>query len=297
MTSVVSRSSQASGEVPMQKMRKRPLTPVAAVQRTLGYILISLMALFCLVPFAWVVLSAVDAEAGPTVQWPTFAMDNFVKFFTDAATPQLLVNSLVIGVSATALNLALGLAGGYALARYRFKGRRFFMFGILLIRVIPAPATIVALYLIMVNIGLSNTLFGLIIVEAAFQLPVTLWLLAGTIAAVPIELEEAAWIDGNSRLQAIWRVVLPLVGPGLGAAAMLSFMGVWGDFLTPLVLLQSSELYPLSIGLFRAFSEYNQVDWGLLAASAIVYLVPPAVLYVFVRKHLLRTSLGGAIKG
>lgn len=297
MTSVVSLSPDAVTEVPMQKMRRRPLTPVAAVQRTLGYILISLMALFCLVPFAWVVLSAVDAEAGPTVQWPTFAMDNFVKFFTDAATPQLLANSLIIGVSATALNLALGLAGGYALARYRFKGRRFFMFGILLIRVIPAPATIVALYLIMVNIGLSNTLFGLIIVEAAFQLPVTLWLLAGTIAAVPIELEEAAWIDGNSRLQAIWRVVLPLVGPGLGAAAMLSFMGVWGDFLTPLVLLQSSELYPLSIGLFRAFSEYNQVDWGLLAASAIVYLVPPAVLYVFVRKHLLRTSLGGAIKG
>lgn len=297
MTSVVSRSPQTSEEVPMQKMRRRPLTPVAAVQRTLGYILISLMALFCLVPFAWVVLSAVDAEAGPTVQWPTFAMDNFVAFFTDAATPQLLVNSLIIGISATALNLVLGLAGGYALARYRFKGRRIFMFGILLIRVIPAPATIVALYLIMVNIGLSNTLFGLIIVEAAFQLPVTLWLLAGTIAAVPIELEEAAWIDGNSRLQAIWRVVLPLVGPGLGAAAMLSFMGVWGDFLTPLVLLQNSELYPLSIGLFRAFSEYNQVDWGLLAASAIVYLAPPAVLYVFVRKHLLRTSLGGAIKG
>lgn len=297
MTSVVSRSPEAPVEVPMQKMRRRPLTPVAVVQRTLGYILISLMALFCLVPFAWVVLSAVDAEAGPTVQLPAFALDNFVKFFTDAATPQLLVNSLIIGVTATALNLALGLAGGYALARYRFKGRRFFMFGILLIRVIPAPATIVALYLIMVNLGLSNTLFGLIIVEAAFQLPVTLWLLAGTIAAVPIELEEAAWIDGNSRLQAIWRVVLPLVGPGLGAAAMLSFMGVWGDFLTPLVLLQSSELYPLSIGLFRAFSEYNQVDWGLLAASAIVYLVPPAVLYVFVRKHLLRTSLGGAIKG
>jgi ABC-type glycerol-3-phosphate transport system permease component len=209
----------------------------------------------------------------------------------------LLVNSLIIGVSATALNLALGLAGGCALARYRFRGRRVFMFGILLIRVIPAPATIVALYLIMVKVHLSNTLIGLIIVEAAFQLPVTLWLLAGTIAAVPIELEEAAWIDGNSRLQAIWRVVLPLVGPGLGAAAMLSFMNVWGDFLTPLVLLQSSELYPLSIGLFRAFSEYNQVDWGLLAASAIVYLVPPAILYIFVRKHLLRTSLGGAIKG
>ena len=114
---------------------------------------------------------------------------------------------------------------------------------------------------------------------------------------MPIELEEAAWVDGNTRLQAIRRVVFPLVGPGLGAAAMLTFMGIWGDFLTPLVMLQSQELYPLSIGLFRAFSEHNHVDWGLLAASAVVYVVPPAVLYIFVRKHLLRSSLGGAVKG
>lgn len=279
------------------KPRRRPLSTLDKVQRTLGYVLIGLLALFCLVPFAWVILSAVDANAGPNVQLPALSFDNFIQFFTNRGTPLLLVNSLIISVTATAINLALGLAGGYALARFRFRGRRAFMFGILLIRVVPAPATIVALYLIMVNIGLSNTLIGLIIVEAAFQLPVTLWLLAGTIAAVPIELEEAAWMDGNSRLQAIWRIVLPLVGPGLGAAAMLSFMNVWGDFLTPLVLLQSTELYPLSIGLFRAFSEYNQVDWGLLAASAIVYLVPPAVLYMFVRKHLLRSSLGGAVKG
>jgi multiple sugar transport system permease protein len=288
-------STRASRKPP--KPRRRPLSTLDKVQRTLGYVLIGLLALFCLVPFAWVVLSSIDANAGPNVQLPAPSFENFIQFFTNRGTPLLLVNSLIISVTATAINLALGLAGGYALARFRFRGRRAFMFGILLIRVVPAPATIVALYLIMVNIGLSNSLIGLIIVEAAFQLPVTLWLLAGTISAVPIELEEAAWMDGNSRLQAIWRIVLPLVGPGLGAAAMLSFMNVWGDFLTPLVLLQSTELYPLSIGLFRAFSEYNQVDWGLLAASAIVYLVPPAVLYIFVRKHLLRSSLGGAVKG
>jgi ABC-type glycerol-3-phosphate transport system permease component len=296
MASVTATTPASDRRAPV-KMRRRPLTPIDVVQRTLGYVLIVLLALFCLVPFAWVILSSVDANAGPDVQLPAWSFENFVSFFTDEGTPLLLVNSLIIGIGATAINLALGLAGGYALARFRFRGRRVFMFGILLIRVIPAPATIVALYLIMVNIGLSNTLVGLIIVEAVLQLPVTLWLLAGTIAAVPIELEEAAWVDGNTRMQAIWRIVLPLVGPGLGAAAMLTFMNVWGDFLTPLVLLQNSDLYPLSIGLFRAFSEHNQVDWGLLAASAIVYLAPPAVLYVFVRKHLLKSSLGGAVKG
>lgn len=277
--------------------RRRPLTAFTVVQRTLAYLLVTLMVLFCLVPFAWLVFSAVDANAGPNVQLPTLSFENFTRFFASSATPQLLVNSLIIGVGGTVLNLALGLAGGYALARFQFRGRRAFMFGILLIRVIPAPATIVALYLIMVNLKLTNSLFGLIIVEAVLQLPVTLWLLKGTIEAVPIELEEAAWVDGNTRFQAIRRIVLPLVGPGLGAAAMLTFMSVWGDFLTPLVMLQSQELYPLSIGLFRAFSEHNNVDWGLLAASALVYVLPPAVLYIFVRKNLLRSSLGGALKG
>lgn len=288
---------EPEGTVPIRRTRRRPLTAVDIIQRTFGYILIVLLVLFCLVPFAWVVLSSVDGNAGPNVQLPAFSFDNFVRFFTNEGTPRLLLNSLIIGVGGTALNLALGLMGGYALARFEFKGRRLFMFGILLIRVIPAPATIVALYLIMVNLQLTNSLLGLILVEAVLQLPITLWLLKGTIGAVPIELEEAAWVDGNSRIQAIRRIVLPLVGPGLGAAAMLTFMGIWGDFLTPLVMLQSQDLYPLSIGLFRAFSEHNQVDWGLLAASAIVYVVPPAILYIFVRKHLLRSSLGGAVKG
>ncbi len=277
--------------------RRRPLRTIDVVQRTIGYVLLVLLALFCLVPFAWVVLSAVDADAGATVQWPAFSFDNFVRFFTATGTPLLLVNSLVIAISSTALNLVLGIAGGYALSRFVFPGRRIFMFGILLIRVIPAPATIVALYLIMVNLHLANTLHGLIIVQAVGGLPITLWLMKGTIDAVPVELEEAAWTDGATRLQAIRRIVLPVVGPGLGAAAMLTFMGSWGDFLTPLVLLQDQDLYPLSIGLFRAFSERNVVDWGLLAASAIVYVVPPAILYLFVRKNLLRSSLGGALKG
>jgi multiple sugar transport system permease protein len=293
----VSERPATSAASPPRTMRRRPLTMVDKIQRTLGYVLIVLMALFCLVPFAWVVLSAVDANAGPDVQLPALSFENFVRFFTNEGTPRLLVNSLIIGIGGTALNLALGLMGGYALARFEFRGRRAFMYGILLIRVIPAPATIVALYLIMVNLKLTNSLWGLILIEAVLQLPITLWLLKGTIAAVPIELEEAAWVDGNTRLQGIRRIVLPLVGPGLGAAAMLTFMNIWGDFLTPLVMLQSQELYPLSIGLFRAFSEHNQVDWGLLAASAVVYVLPPAVLYMFVRKHLLRSSLGGAVKG
>lgn len=279
------------------RRRHRRLPLGSVLQRTGSTILIVLLALFCLVPFVWVVLSAVDAAAGPTAKLPDITLDNFVRFFQDANTPRLLANSLLVAVGATSLSLAAGIMGGYALSRLRFRGRTFFMFAILLIRVIPAPATIVALYLIMVRIHLDDSLFGLILVETAYTLPVTLWLLKGAVDAVPVELEEAAWLDGNSRIQGIWRVVAPLVLPGVGAAAMLTFMSVWGDFLTPLVLLQSPDLYPLSIGLFRAFSAFNQVDWGLLAASAVIYMLPPALLYIFMRRYLLQSSMGGAVKG
>lgn len=270
---------------------------MTATRRTLQYVLLVLLTLFCLVPFAWMASSAVDAHAGPTVSMPAFSLDNFVGFFTRADTPRLLVNSLVIAVSATALNLTCGLLGGYALSRFHFRGRKLFMFSILLIRVVPPPATIVALYLLMVKLNLDNSYHGLILAQASAALPVTLWLLKGTIDAIPYELEEAAWMDGMSRLGALRTIVVPLVGPGLGAAAMLTFMTIWGDFLTPLVLLQSPDMYPLSIGLFRAFTAFNQVDWGVLAASAVIYMVPPVILYGFLRRHLLRSSLGGAIKG
>ncbi|WP_205740325.1 carbohydrate ABC transporter permease [Haloactinopolyspora alba] len=268
-----------------------------AVRQAMQYVLIVLLALFCLVPFAWMVLSAVDAQAGPTVQSPEFTLDNFVRFFTKADTPRLLANSLLISVSATALNLACGIFGAYALSRIRFRGRKTFMFSILLIRVIPPPATIVALYLMMVKMSLDNSYLGLILVEAAAALPVTLWLLKGAIDAIPFELEEAAWMDGSTRFGAIRKIVFPLVGPGLGAAALIAFMAVWGDFLTPLVLLQSPDLYPLSIGLFRAFTAFNQVDWGVLAASAVIYMTPPAILYGFLRRYLFRASIGSAVKG
>ncbi|XKK61345.1 carbohydrate ABC transporter permease [Streptomyces sp. ARC32] len=266
------------------------------MQRAVQYALMVLLALFCVVPFAWVVLTAVDADGGSTVTLPSFTLDNFTRFFTDGDTPRLFLNSVVVSFAATALNLACGVLGAYGLSRYRFRGRRTFMFSILLIRVIPPPATIVALYLLMVKMHLDDSYLGLILVEAASALPITLWLLKGTIDAVPFELEEAAWLDGSTRFGAVRRIVLPLVGPGLGAAAMLTFMAVWGDFLTPLVLLQSPDLYPLSIGLFRAFTAFNQVDWGVLAASSVVYTVPPAVLYVFLRRHLMRSNLSGAVK-
>ena len=277
--------------------RHRPLTGGGIASRIANYAILTVLALFCLVPFAWLALTSVDAKAGPYLQWPAVTVANFLRFFTDSGTPRLLGNSLLISIAATVVTLALGVLGGYALSRFRFTGRRTLMFFILLIRVVPPTATVVPLYLMMIKIGLNDSYIGLILVEAAYQLPIALWLLKGYVDAIPMELEEAAWLDGNSQLSALRRIVVPLVRPGLGAAALFTFINVWGDFLTPLVLLQSEDKYPLSIGLFRAFSAHNQIDWGLLTATALIYMIPPALLYLYVRRYLLKATVTGAVKG
>ncbi len=261
------------------------------------YAVVILLALFCVVPFAWVILGSVDSSAGVDLHAPHFTLGNFGRFFQQSTTPRLLVNSVVFGVGGTVLALALSMLGGYALSRFHFPGRRTLMFAILLVRVVPPTATIVPLYIIMINLGLNNSYTGLILVEAAYQVPLLLWLMKGAYDGIPIELEEAAWIDGASRLTGALRVVLPLSRPGLGAGALFAFINIWGDFLTPLVLLQSPEKYPISVGLFQAFSAFNQVDWGLLTATAVLYMVPTVLLYLFVRKYLLRATVGGAVKG
>lgn len=283
--------------VSTQPSRRRH-SPGASVLRLGGaYLVVTILALFCLVPFAWVLLTSVDARAGLYLRLPSPTRGNFVRFFTDQGTPRLLFNSLFIAIAATVLTLAFAVFGAYALSRFRFFGRRTLMFSILLIRVVPATATIVPLYMIMINLSLNNTFTGLILVEAAYQLPLALWMLKGFIDSIPVDLEEAAWIDGCSKLRGAVRIVFPLVRPGVGAAALFTFINVWGDFLTPLVLLQSPDKYPISIGMFRAFSGRNQVDWGLLTSTAVLYMLPTVVLYLFVRRFLLKATVSGALKG
>jgi multiple sugar transport system permease protein len=261
------------------------------------YVVLAVMALFCVVPFIWVLLGSVDAHASVYLRAPNWTLHNFVDFFSASGTPQLLVNSIIIAGGGTLLCIVLAMFSGYAFSRFRFPGRRTILFGILLIRVIPPTATIAPLFVLVLDLHLNNSFFGIILVEAAFNLPLALWLLKGFFDSIPVSLEEAAAVDGATRWSAATRVVFPLALPGLGAAALFTFISIWGDFLTPLVLLQSPNLFPISIGLFQAYVGFNEVKWGLLTATAVIYMIPTILMYLLVRRYLLRATLSGALKG
>jgi multiple sugar transport system permease protein len=264
----------------------------------LVYVFLALLALFCVVPFAWIVLASVDPSAGVHLEIPAWIdLNAYARFLTDPMFSRFLLNSLIMAGGATVVVIFTSALAGYALSRFDFRGRRVLMFGILMTRIIPVSATIAPLYLIVQAFKLVDTYHGLIIVLAAQGLPLAIWLMKGFFDTVPGELEEAAWVDGASRLVSAIRIVLPLAAPGVGAVALFAFIEAWGDFLTPLILITSSDKTPLSIGLFQAFTYRNQVDWGLLTAISVVYMLPTIVLYLLVRRYLLRATVVGALQG
>ncbi len=264
----------------------------------IGYAFLILLALFCLVPFTWIITASVDPHAGLFISLPSsISLANFARFVSDPVFARYVLNSLIMAGGATALTIGTCTLGGYALSRFAFRGRRVLMFGVLLSRTIPVTATITPLYQIVLALGLTDSYVGMILVLAAQQIPLALWMMKGFFDTVPGELEEAAWIDGATRLHGVLRIVLPLAAAGAGAAALFAFIGAWSDFLTPLVLIQSPDLYPISVGLFQAYIGRNLMDWGLLTAISVVYMVPTIIFYLIVRRYLLRATVVGALQG
>src|SRR5262245_34929165 len=182
--------------------RDHPVHGRARLRRITAYLIIGALAVFCVLPFGWVLLASVDARSSLYLRAPDLTVRHFVDFFRDPTTPSRLLNSIIIAGGGTVLAVILALFGGYALSRFQFFGRRAIMFGILLTRVVPPTATIVPLYMMMVTIHLNNTYIGITLVEAAYQLPLVLWLMKGFLDTIPSEIEEAAWTDGCSRLSA-----------------------------------------------------------------------------------------------
>jgi len=267
------------------------------------YVFLIAFALFILIPFIWPFLSAFtnkpETVSSLYLYWPkTLTLEHFNEAINgrgDALT--LLRNSLIYTISSVALAVVLCSLGGYALSRGRFRYKRAIMFAILLIQVIPGTATILPLYLIMRQLHLVDTIAGLVIGLTVGQLPFMLWVLKGFMDTVPPELEEAAWIDGATPFQALSQVVFPLTLPGLGAAMVLSFNGTWGAFFLPLIMLSDADKFPMPLGLFRAIIAYTNLDFGMMNAMSILYLLPSFAIFFFARRYLIRGTMAGAMAG
>ena len=262
-----------------------------------GVLLLVLVA-FAL-PLVWLLLASVDTSATLSVKWPAaFTLDNFTTVLTPELAFVPLANSLVISLGCALLTVAAAVLAAYPLSRYRMRINKPFLYGVLFGTCLPVTAMMVPVYSLFVWLNLIDSVPGTILFLAASSLPMAIYMAKNFMDSVPVTLEEAAWVDGASMLKTLTTIVIPLMRPGLAVVFIFVFIGAWGNFFVPFVLLLSPDRQPAAVTIFSFFGQYGSVAYGQLAAFSLLYSLPVLALYVLVSRSLGGASaLAGAVKG
>jgi N,N'-diacetylchitobiose transport system permease protein len=253
-------------------------------------------------PVYWMVLTSLRRRVDIQSVDPTFlpisgTFDNYRRVFEREFFWTAARNSLVVTLLTVFAALAIAFLAAVAVSRFSFRGRKSFIIAILVLQMVPAEAMIISLFRVLDGWQLTNTIIGLTLVYVAFVLPFTIWTLRGFVGNVPRELEEAAMVDGASRMQAFRKITLPLVAPGLVATGMFAFILAWNEFLFALVIMNrpSSQTLPVWV---QAFNEGARgTDWGAIMAASTLMAVPVILFFVIVQRRLVAGLTAGAVKG
>jgi multiple sugar transport system permease protein len=283
------------------------MTPIAtarvleARRLTVIYVVAAVLIAVSLFPFAWMGISSVKIlrelyQVPPTwiPQAPTLA--NYVKVLTDSNVPRYFLNSVIISGGATVLALLVAIPAAYGFARFKFRGSRIYQACILAGQMLPTAAIIVPLYLVLRNLGLLNSYWGLILVYMIITLPLSVWMLVGYFRAIPVELDEAAIIDGASRLGVLVRITIPLSVPGIVAVFIYAFVTAWNEFIFALCFALDSRVKTLPIGIAEFTTEFN-VDWGAVMAASVIMTLPVVILFFAMQRMFISGLVSGATKG
>ena len=288
--------------------------PVRRVlSRGLLWTLVALMAAWSLGPIVWIFISSISVRAelySVPPHWiprePTLAPYRTVLFegegFRGAAGQAAaeliragLVNSLIISTSTTLLVMALAPLLGYVFGRLEFPGRRAVFYFVLALIALPGWPIIIGLFPMMSSLRLLDTRLGLVILLFTYRIPFEMWFMTGYFRAVPAEIEDAARVDGCTRLQALYRVTIHMVRPGVVAVSIISFLHSWNFFLVPLIMAYTLRSKPLTVTITEFVGQYY-VHWDLMSAATILAIVPPVVMVILFQRHIVRGLSAGAIR-
>lgn len=265
------------------------------------YLLALIFSVAAIFPFCWMALSSVKPlrelySVPPTWLPQNFSLDNYINVLFNSNIPRYFLNSVIISVGATAISIFLAALAAYGFARFRFRGKNGLQASILISQLLPTATILVPLYIILGRLGLINTYAGLILVYLIHTLPLCIWMLIGYFRSIPYEIEEAALVDGASRLTILFRIVLPLAVPGIISTVVYCFVSTWNEFIFALVFATDSRVKTLPIGLAEFTSEFN-TDWGAVMAASMVMTLPIVILFFGVQKLFVGGLTAGATKG
>lgn len=277
-------------------MKRRRI--IVTTFQLLAIVVLVLVAVF---PLYWMFNIALMPTSVMFQEAPRFIPDltrfaNFFDAFTAMRLGKWLSNSLVIAIGTAVLGVLLALFGAYALSRFRFRGRGAFGFAMIATQMLPEALLLVPLYSMFLALGLLNGLAGLVLVDVAFVTPILVWLLKSAIDSVPIELEEAAMIDGCSSLKIQMRIVWPLISPSIAACAVLAFFAAWNEFLVANTFILDEDKRVASVGLASLIGELT-TPMDQVMSAAVLYALPALVFFLIVQRHIVSGLTAGSVKG
>jgi multiple sugar transport system permease protein len=271
------------------------------VQTSVSYAVLVVLAFLVLFPFYWMTITSFKSEEQMrsliSMFWPSPVVgENYQQLLAKTEFVAWYGNSATVAIASTLVATAVGTIGAYALARLKFLGRGFLASATLITYLVPPSILFIPLYAQMRNLGLANSLAGLIAAYPSFTVPFVTWLLMGYFESIPEELEEAAMIDGATRFGAFYRIVLPLSAPGVLAAGLYAFTQAWNEFLYALVFITDGKLRTLPVGL-ASFITGDVYGWGYLMAGAVLTTLPVIAAYIYLQKYMVEGLTAGSVKG
>jgi multiple sugar transport system permease protein len=275
--------------------------PRGRTERALGMVVAIGFAVFAIFPVVWTLITSLKREGDIVtrniVLIPNPAtLANYIAIWTQSNLPPLMRNSAVVTTDTVLICVGAGTFAAYAVSRARFAGRNQMLLFFLVLRMFPVVLMVIPLFIIMRGFGLLDTRIGLALAYTGFLLPIFIWMMKGFFDAIPLELEEAARIDGCSRLGAMIRVILPLVRGGLFACAVFVAIAAWNEYLFALMLTTSAGSRTWPVGLQLMVGEF-QLPWGALSAGGILSILPVLALFAIVQRSMVRGLAAGAVKG
>ena len=278
---------------------------VRGPMQVLPYVVLLLFTLPILVLYAWLAFSSFFTRGEGLRPAGPFTLENWRFLWAPQTvealnnTPPIIpltINTLVFSLATAGVVLLISSMAGYALSRLNFPGRRAFLGSVLLLHSFPSVTLLIATFIVVRQLGLYDQLLGVILVKAAFELPLGIWIMKGFFDTIPWELEMAALVDGAGRITTWWRIVMPLVRPGLLALGLLAFVSGWNEFLLPFIFMPSGSQATLSMLVRALLGEGRFVDYGLLTAVGLYYVLPVLLLFMFAQDQLMKIY-GGGVKG
>jgi len=271
------------------------------IKQAIVLTLLVIVVLVLIFPFIWMLSTSIKPPEEIFTEVPRWiplnpTTENFEKILFETSFPRYFVNSVLVGFVTMAVSLVVTIFAGYALSRYTFRGKTTFSMWLLVSQMFPPVLMIIPIFIFMLKLGLVNTYLSLIITYATFALPFSTWMLKAYFDTVPIDLEEAAKVDGCNQIQALTKIILPLAAPGIVTVALFIFILAWHEFMFALTLTSTTTMRTLPVGISLFLGEYRTL-WGSLMAGSVVVTAPVVVFFVYLQKYIVQGLTLGAVKG